>query len=210
MSTVAEARVYTMDGNEVGVTKLSDDVFGTAGKTHVLWEVVHAEQINARRGTASTKSRSEVWASGRKPWRQKHTGRARAGSVASPIWRGGGVTGGPSPKRWRLKVNRKLRRKALAGILSERLGEGNLRIIRDLSSEGKTREIADMLRAHECHGRRTVLLLGDDDDLVMRAARNIPHLRVHRAVDVPVSFLVEAEMVLISEPAVEKLSERCP
>lgn len=210
MIVVAEARVYTMDGDEVGVTELSDDVFGNAGKTHVLWEVVHAEQTNARRGTASSKGRSDVRASGRKPWRQKHTGRARAGTVASPIWRGGGVVGGPKPKQWKAKVNRKLRRKALAGILSERLGEGNLRIIRDLNSQGKTREIADMLEAHECRGRRTVLLIGDGDDLVVRAARNIPHLRVHKAADVPVSLLVEAEMVLISEPAVEKLTERCP
>ena len=88
---MAEARIYSMSGEEIGVQELPEEVFGTGVSTHILWEVVRAEQLNRRRGTASTLSRSMIRGSGRKPWRQKHTGRARSGSVKSPIWRGGGI-----------------------------------------------------------------------------------------------------------------------
>jgi len=205
---VAEARVYSMDGSEVGTLDLPEEAFGTAVSTHLLWEVVRAEQTGARAGLASTRGRSEVRASGRKPWRQKHTGNARAGSFASPIWRGGGVATGPKPRRFHVKVNRKVRRKALAGVLSERLGEGNLRVIRDLSTEGRTRDMADLLAGQECDDRLTVLLLNEDDETAFRAARNIPNLLAVSAARVPVGALVNAEVVLVSEGALETLKGR--
>ena len=208
MIGMAEARVYSMDGSEVGTLDLPEEAFGTAVSTHLLWEVVRAEQAGARAGLASTRGRSEVRASGRKPWRQKHTGNARAGSFASPIWRGGGIATGPKPRRFHLKVNRKVRRKALAGILSERLGEGNFRVIRDLSTEGRTRSMAYLLKGMECNGRLTVLLLEDDDEMAFRAARNIPNLVAVSAARVPVGTLVNAEVVLVAEGALESLKRR--
>lgn len=201
-------RVYTVKGEEVDSTEVPDEMFGTNVSTHVLWEAVRAESLNNRRGTASSLGRSEVRASGRKPWRQKGTGNARAGTVASPIWRGGGVTFGPKPRRWDIRLNRKVRRKALAGILSERLAEGNLRVLRDLESTGKTREMAELLVNHDCGERRTVLLVSDTDQLIKRAARNIPSLKAVNASNVSVRDLVNSEVVLLSEAAVELLKER--
>lgn len=205
---MADAIVYTMSGEEVGRTELPEEMFGMNVSTHILWEAVRAESLNARRGTASTLGRSEVQASGRKPWRQKGTGNARAGSVASPIWRGGGVTFGPKPRKWNIRLNRKVRRKALAGILSERLAEGNLRVVRELKSTGRTREVADMLRSHECQGRTTLLLVRDDDDLLKRASRNIPRLKTADASSVSIHDLVNSEVVLLSEEAVDLLKGR--
>lgn len=201
-------RVYTMKGEEVDSTEVPDEMFGTNVSTHVLWEAVRAESLNSRRGTASSLGRSEVRASGRKPWRQKGTGNARAGTVASPIWRGGGVTFGPKPRKWDIRLNRKVRRKALAGILSERLAEGNLRVLRDLESTGKTREMAELLVNHDCGERRTVLLVSDTDQLIKRAARNISSLKAVNASNVSIRDLVNSEVVLLSEAAVEQLKER--
>lgn len=205
---MAEARIYTMSGEEVGRADLPEEMFGTNVSTYLLWEVVRAESLNARQGNASTLGRSQVKASGKKPWRQKGTGQARSGSKTSPIWRGGGVAFGPSPRPWKVKLNRKVRRKALAGILSERLAEGNLKIIRDLDSSGHTREVADMLTSHDCSGRRTMILVDGTGDMVLRAARNIPRVSTAMAGSVSVRDLVNAEVVLISEVAVDLLKER--
>ncbi|MBN1434663.1 50S ribosomal protein L4 [Candidatus Fermentibacterales bacterium] len=203
-----EARVYSMQGEEVGMIDLPVSIFGVGVSTHLLWEVVRAETLNARRGTSSTKTRSEVRASGSKPWRQKHTGRARAGSFASPIWQGGGVAHGPRPRTWNLRVNRKVRRKALAGILTERFEEGNVRLIRDLSSTGRTREMAAFLKDHGCEGRRIVLILGEGEEPVARASRNLPRVEASPASNVTVTSLVDAEVVILSERALAVLEER--
>ncbi|OPL19929.1 MAG: hypothetical protein AVO35_00260 [Candidatus Aegiribacteria sp. MLS_C] len=205
---MADARVYTMAGEEVGKTDLPEEMFGMNVSTHVLWEAVRAESLNSRQGTVSTLGRSEVRASGRKPWRQKGTGNARSGSLTSPIWKGGGVAFGPKPRKWNIRLNRKVRRKALAGILSERLAEGNLRIVRDLKSTGRTREMADMLMGHECHDRKTLLLVKDGDEMLKRASRNIPNLKATDASSVSIHDLVNSEVVLLSEEAVELLKER--
>jgi large subunit ribosomal protein L4 len=204
---MAEARVYTMKGEEVGTVNLPDEMFAVGVSTHVLWEVVRAEQANRRQGNASVLTRAEVKGSGRKPWRQKHTGHARAGSFKSPIWRSGGVAHGPKPRSYSKKINRKVRRKAIAGILSERLSEGNLRIIRDLSVEGKTREVREMLGGNGLTGRKTVILT-DGNCLMARAAGNIPGVFAVAAGHVPVSTLVNSEVVLVAENALEHLKAR--
>lgn len=204
---MAEARVYTMQGEEVGAVKLPDEVFAMGVSTHVLWEVVRAEQANKRQGNAATLTRAEVRGSGRKPWRQKHTGHARAGTFKSPIWRSGGVAHGPRPRFYTKKINRKVRRKAFAGILSERLSEGNLRVIRDLSVEGRTREVREMLGGNGLDGRKTVILT-NGDQMVARAAGNIPGVLAVAASRVPVTTLVNSEVVVIAENALEQLKAR--
>jgi len=205
---MADVRVYTMSGEEVDKTDLPEEMFAMNVSTHVLWEVVRAESLNSRQGTVSTLGRSDVKASGRRPWRQKGTGNARAGSAASPIWRGGGVTFGPTPRKWNIRLNRKVKRKALAGILSERLSEGNLRIVRDLTSSGKTSEMAKLLLNHNCAGRKTVILVTNGDRLVKRASRNIPRLKATSASSVSIHDLVNSEVVLLSEGAIDLLKER--
>ncbi len=205
---MADVRVYTMSGEEVDKTDLPEEMFAMNVSTHVLWEVVRAESLNSRQGTVSTLGRSDVKASGRRPWRQKGTGNARAGSAASPIWRGGGVTFGPTPRKWNIRLNRKVKRKALAGILSERLSEGNLRIVRDLISSGKTSEMAALLFNQNCEGRKTVILVTNGDRLVKRASRNIPRLKATSASSVSIHDLVNSEVVLLSEGAIDLLKER--
>lgn len=203
-----EARVYTMQGDEIEMLQLPDKVFATGVSTHLLWEVVRAEELNIRQGTAYTKSRSKVVGSGSKPWRQKHTGRARSGSIGSPIWRGGGVAHGPRGRHWNISVNRKVRRKALAGILTERLEEGNLRVISELESTGKTREIAEFLKKLGCASRKTVIILGEGEELVQRASRNIPGVQTASARNISVRTLVNAEIVLLSKNALDLLEKR--
>ncbi len=205
---MADVRVYTMSGEEVDKTDLPEEMFAMNVSTHVLWEVVRAESLNSRQGTVSTLGRSDVKASGRRPWRQKGTGNARAGSAASPIWRGGGITFGPTPRKWNIRLNRKVKRKALAGILSERLSEGNLRIVRDLISSGKTSEMAELLLNQNCAGRKTVILVTNGDRLVKRASRNIPRLKATSASSVSIHDLVNSEVVLLSEGAIDLLKER--
>ena len=205
---MADVRVYTMSGEEVGKAELPEEMFAMNVSTHILWETVRAESLNSRQGTVSTLGRSDVKASGRRPWRQKGTGNARAGTAASPIWRGGGVTFGPSPRKWDIRLNRKVRRKALAGILSERLAEGNLRIVRDLKSSGKTREMIELLSNQNCSDRRTVILVTDEDSLVKRASRNIPNLKATSAASVSIHDLVNSEIVLLSEEAIDLLKGR--
>lgn len=205
---MAEARVYNMKGEEVGTVDLPEEIFGMGVSTHVLWEAVRAEEPNARRGTADTQDRRDVSFTGTKPWRQKHTGHARAGSFRSPIWVGGAVAHGPHPRKWSLKINRKVRRKAVAGILSERLAEGNLRLIRDLSCTGRTREIAEMIRNQGYDGRKTVILVDEKDETTLRAARNIPWATATSARSVSLRTLVGSEVVLLSESAVDLLKER--
>jgi large subunit ribosomal protein L4 len=205
---MAEARVYNMKGEEVGTVDLPEEIFGMGVSTHVLWEAVRAEELNARRGTADTQDRRDVSFTGTKPWRQKHTGHARAGSFRSPIWVGGAVAHGPHPRKWSLKINRKVRRKAVAGILSERLAEGNLRLIRDLSCTGRTREIAEMIRNQGYDGRKTVILVDEKDETTLRAARNIPWATATSARSVSLRTLVGSEVVLLSESAVDLLKER--
>jgi large subunit ribosomal protein L4 len=205
---MAEARVYNMKGEEVGTVDLPEEIFGMGVSTHVLWEAVRAEELNARRGTADTQDRRDVSFTGTKPWRQKHTGHARAGSFRSPIWVGGAVAHGPHPRKWSLKINRKVRRKAVAGILSERLAEGNLRLIRDLSCSGRTREIAEMIRNQGYDGRKTVILVDEKDETTLRAARNIPWATATSARSVSLRTLVGSEVVLLSESAVDLLKER--
>lgn len=204
---MAEARVYTMNGEEVGAVKLPDEMFAMGVSTHVLWEVVRAEQANRRQGNACALTRAEVRGSGRKPWRQKHTGHARAGSFKSPIWRSGGVAHGPKPRVFSKKINRKVRRKAIAGILSERLSEGNLRVIRELSMVGKTQEVREMLGGNGLTGRKTVILT-NGDNLIARAAGNIPGVFAVSASHVPVSTLVNSEVVIIAENALDQLKAR--
>ncbi len=204
---MAEARVYTMTGEEVGAVKLPDELFAMGVSTHVLWEVVRAELNNKRQGNASVLTRAMVTGSGRKPWRQKGTGNARAGSFKSPVWRSGGVAHGPHPRVFNKKINKKVRRKAFAGILSERLSEGNLRIIRDLEVAGKTKEVKAMLGGNGLTGKKTVILT-NGDILVTRAAGNIPGVKAVAAGHVPITTLVNAEVVLIAENALEQLKAR--
>ncbi|SDW08506.1 50S ribosomal protein L4 [Thiocapsa roseopersicina] len=195
--------------NDAGGSSLqvADAVFGVDYKPGLIHQVVNAYMAGARAGTRAQKTRAEVSGGGAKPWRQKGTGRARAGSSRSPIWRSGGVTFAAKPQDYSQKVNRKMYRGAVRSILSELVRQGRLVVVDDLRVEGpKTKELLALLKRHELSD---VLMLTDGlDDNLYLASRNIPKVDVMAVQDVDPVSMVAFDTVLATEAAVKYLEER--
>jgi len=171
-----EVKVYNMQGKEVEKISLDKDVFEGEINQAVLREAVLAYEAARRQGTASTKSRSEVRGGGRKPWMQKGTGRARAGSIRSPLWVGGGVVFGPKPRSFRYSLPQKVKRLALKFSLRKRLKERSLFVLDKVSvNKGKTREMAEFLQRLGLEGK-TLLILDKWDERIMRSSSNLKNL----------------------------------
>jgi len=190
-----------------GKTKVSDDVFARPFNEALVHQVVTAYLAGARRGTKANKSRSDVRGGGAKPWRQKGTGRARAGTIRSPIWEGGGVTFAARPRDWSQKVNRKMYRGALCSIVSELVRQKRLIVVDDLAvKEGKTKELAS--RLGELKLNDVLIVTEEVDSKLFLSSRNIPGVEV---VDLPAVnpvSLLRRENVLMTVGAVKKLEER--
>ncbi|QVL50672.1 MAG: 50S ribosomal protein L4 [Thiocapsa sp.] len=195
--------------NDAGGSSLqvADTVFGVDYKPGLIHQVVNAYMAGARAGTRAQKTRAEVSGGGAKPWRQKGTGRARAGSSRSPIWRSGGVTFAAKPQDYSQKVNRKMYRGAVRSILSELVRQGRLVVVDDLHVEApKTKELLALLKRHEL---TDVLMLTDGlDDNLYLASRNIPKVDVMAVQDVDPVSMVAFDTVLATEAAVKYLEER--
>jgi large subunit ribosomal protein L4 len=158
-----QVAVLSATGDNVGVVDLPDEVFGIRPSHHAIYEAVRAYLANRRQGTASTRSRSEVAYSGRKPWRQKGTGRARAGTRRSPLWVGGGTVFGPHPRPYRVKLSKKLRALALKSALSVRATEGRITVLEDMVfEEPKTSRMAAALKALKVDEEKCLMVLGDE------------------------------------------------
>ncbi|MFB1488709.1 MULTISPECIES: 50S ribosomal protein L4 [unclassified Thiocapsa] len=187
--------------------QVADTVFGVDYKPGLIHQVVNAYMAGARAGTRAQKTRAEVSGGGAKPWRQKGTGRARAGSSRSPIWRSGGVTFAAKPQDYSQKVNRKMYRGAVRSILSELVRQGRLVVVDDLRVEGpKTKGLLALLKRHELSN---VLMLTDGlDDNLYLASRNIPKVDVMAVQDVDPVSMVAFDTVLATEAAVKYLEER--
>ena len=172
-----EVKVLSTTGKEVRNVALEDSVFARPVSEGAIYHAIRNELANDRVGTASTKTRGHVNYGGRKPWRQKGTGRARSGSRRSPVWVGGGTVFGPLPRDYSYKLPRKMKRNAFMSILTRKAQEGQLIVVEDFTVEsGKTREIAALLR-NLTEAGRVVLVTAGDDPMVKRAARNVPWLR---------------------------------
>lgn len=195
--------------NDAGGASLqvADSVFGVDYKPGLIHQVVNAYMAGVRAGTRAQKTRAEVSGGGSKPWRQKGTGRARAGSSRSPIWRSGGVTFAAKPQDYSQKVNRKMYRGAVRSILSELVRQGRLVVVGDLRMEApKTKELLALLKRHELDD---VLILTDGlDDNLYLASRNIPKVDVMAVQDVDPVSMVAFDTVLATEAAVKHLEER--
>ncbi|RKT42893.1 50S ribosomal protein L4 [Thiocapsa rosea] len=195
--------------NDAGGSSLqvADAVFGVDYKPGLIHQVVNAYMAGARAGTRAQKTRAEVSGGGAKPWRQKGTGRARAGSSRSPIWRSGGVTFAAKPQDYSQKVNRKMYRGAVRSILSELVRQGRLVVVDDLHVEApKTKELLALLKRHEL---TDVLMLTDGfNDNLYLASRNIPKVDVMAVQDVDPVSMVAFDTVLVTEAAVKYLEER--
>ncbi|WP_096186213.1 50S ribosomal protein L4 [Evansella halocellulosilytica] len=199
--------LYNQAGSQVGDIELSDAVFGIEPNESVLYDAVVMQQASQRQGTHATKGRSEVRGGGRKPWRQKGTGRARHGSIRSPIWVGGGVTFGPKPRNYGYKLPKKQRRLALKSALSSKVNADAFRVLEGLSFEApKTKELISVLEGLSAENK-TLVVTADYNDNVALSARNIPGVKFVTADGVNVLDIVHFDNVVITQDAVKKVEE---
>jgi large subunit ribosomal protein L4 len=199
--------VVDLNRRKVGTIELRPDVFGAEVNEPVLHEVVLQQQAGQRQGTASTKTRGLVSGSGKKPYKQKHTGRARAGSIRSPLWRHGGIVFGPLPRDYGYTMPKKKTRGAVRSALSVKVREGALVVVEDFpQADGKTKSIASMLKVLGLAGK-TLIVAGGDQDRLRRAAKNIPDVTVIAPEGVNVRDLLVHDAVLITRRDVSKIEE---
>lgn len=199
--------VYNMSGDRVGAMDLSDDIFAIEPNEDAVYRVMIAQQANRRQGTHKTKDRSEVRGGGRKPFRQKGTGRARQGSSRSPKHVGGGVVFGPTPRCYRIRLPRKLRRLALLSMLSSKAGDKKLLVLDELTIEnGKTRVMADVLKNIGADTTSLIVTVGKRDDVV-RSARNLPGVKTAPVNALSVLDLLKYDRLIATREAVETLEE---
>jgi large subunit ribosomal protein L4 len=204
-----ESVVKNWQGEQVGETSFELRVAKEETAAHIVHRALVRQLTNARQGTASTKTRSEVRGGGRKPWRQKGTGRARAGSIRSPLWRGGGVIFGPKPRDFNLKLNRKERRLALRTALVSRIDD--LIVVEEFSeqlSRPKTKElVAALARWGAAPENKALLILSDIAENVHLSARNIENLKLIAADQLNVFDLLHADKIVITPSALAKIQE---
>lgn len=200
--------VFDMTGKNVGEMELNEDIFGIEPNEAVLHAAVVQYLANQRQGTQSTKTRTEVRGGGRKPWRQKGTGRARHGSIRSPIWVGGGVALGPKPRSYRTSMNKKTKRLALKSALSAKVQADEFIIIDKLTmDEYKTKAIVSMLEALGANRKALLVTAGNNDQKLAVSARNIPGVASAPVNSLNVYDLLNYDKIIIAQDAVEKLEE---
>jgi len=199
--------LYDRAGKNVGSVELSDSLFAAPVNAAVLHQVVTAQLAGRRTGTADTKTRGEVRGGGKKPYRQKGTGRARQGTRTAPHYRGGGVVFGPHPRSYEQRLPRKMKRLALRGALTAKLGDEAIKVIDTFALEAiKTRDLAAVLGALEARGRILVVAPGRDERLEL-SARNLPTVEIILADSLNVVDLLKADIVLIEQPALARMEE---
>jgi large subunit ribosomal protein L4 len=203
-----DARIFAADGTEKGTATLPDALFGQQVNEHLLHLAVKRHLGNQRQGTAKVKTRGEVSGGGKKPWRQKGTGRARSGSNTSPLWPGGGRAFGPKPRDHRTDLPKAQRRKALASALSLRAGEQAVTVLESLAFDApRTREMVATLAKLGLAGKRTLLVLGQADENVIRSCRNIPALRTTLAHQLNPYDLLDCDAVVLTRDGLARVEE---
>ncbi len=204
-----EIAVKNLSNEEVGKVEVSQDVFEAEVKTHLLHSSVKMLLTNRRRGTASAKARSDVKGSNRKPWAQKGTGRARAGSCKSPLWRGGGITFGPIPKNYNEKLPKKVKKAALKSALSAKHKEGELVVVQDLAPENhKTKTMISILSSMKLDEGKTLLVVHEKNDNVFRGSKNIPGVKVLLPEGLNVYDLLLHKNIVCTQAALMKVQEK--
>ena len=204
---MTKVNVLSQTGSSVGEIELNDAIFGIEPNESVLFDVVIAQRASLRQGTHKTKGRSEVSGGGRKPWRQKGTGRARQGSIRSPQWRGGGIVFGPTPRSYAYQLPKKVRRLALKSALSNKVAETNFVVVDALTLDApKTKDFVKVL-ADLSVATKSLIVTADVNENVALSARNIPGVTVLTAEGINVLDLVSANKVVITKDAVAKIEE---
>ena len=202
-----EIDIKDKNSKSVGKLTLPDNVFNVSVKDGVVHNAVVNYLANQRQGTHSTKTKGLVSGGGKKPWKQKHTGRARAGGSRSPLWRGGGIIFGPQPRDYSYEIPRKARRLAVRALLSSKLSDGEVVVIDDLSIEKpRTQEMTAILSGLELEGKSTLIVLHDYDKNVMLSARNIPGVTVRKFSDMNSYDVAKHSRLLMTRKAAEMLA----
>ena len=202
-----QTNIYDRTGATVGSVELSAELFAAPVNAAVLHQVVTAQLAGRRTGTADTKTRGEVRGGGKKPYRQKGTGRARQGSTSAPHYRGGGTVFGPHPRSYEQRLPRKMKRLALRGALTAKFGDEAIKVIDTFALEAiRTKDLAGVLRALEATGRVLVVSPGRDQMLEL-SARNLPTVEVILADSLNVVDLLKADLILIEQPSLARMQE---
>ena len=200
-------KVYSAAGKENGKLELADSVFGITPNESAVHLVVVNHLANKRQGTQSTLTRSEVRGGGRKPWRQKGTGRARQGSIRAPQWRHGGIALGPKPRTYGGSVNKKVKQLALKSVLSDKVANDSLQVLESFDmSEIKTKEMVKVLEALGAE-KKTLIVVPEKDDVLYKSARNIAGVKMVPASAINVYDVVNSNKVIVLKDAVAKIEE---
>jgi large subunit ribosomal protein L4 len=201
-----KANLYNMSGKKVGDVDLSEAVFGIEPNTFVVHDVVKNHLANCRQGTQSALTRAEVSGGGKKPWRQKGTGRARQGSTRAPQWTHGGIVFAPKPRDYSYTLNKKVKRLALKSALSAKAAEGNILVVDELNLDAvKTKEMQKFLDAVEA--RKAVLITPEVRETVYKSARNIPGVSTTTATILSVYDIVNANQIIVDKAALAVIEE---
>lgn len=200
--------IFDREGGQVGDLDLMEGVFAAEIKPGLMHDAVVAQLRGKRQGTSSTKTRNEVKGGGRKPWRQKGTGRARHGSIRSPIWVGGGITFGPKPKEYRNRLPKKVKKQALRSAFSAKVAEEKFLVLDQLSLEApRTKNVISLLQNLKLEGEKVLLLIADRDENIYKSARNIPGVKTMIASAINIFDLLNHEYIVATKDAVSLVEE---
>ena len=198
--------VYSSSGQQVDSVEITDGVFDSTPNIHLVHRALVMQRASTRQGTASTKGRGEVRGSGRKPWKQKHTGRARAGSARSPIWRHGGTVFGPKPRSYSYPLPKKMYRAALRSVLGSKTTAGDMIVVDLALAEMKTKELALALSMVGVKGK-AVLVTDEGFSEIARIGRNLRDLKVLRVNDLNVYDILWCEKLVVARPDLQRIQE---
>ncbi len=204
MTSVA---LFKQDGTQNGEVTLNEAIFGIEPNENVVFDAIIMQRASLRQGTHAVKNRSAVRGGGRKPWRQKGTGRARQGSIRSPQWRGGGIVFGPTPRSYSYKLPKKVRRLAIKSVLSEKVAESKLVVVEGLSFDApKTKEFKDVLTNLNVD-TKVLVVLESGNDFAALSGRNLPNVSIVESDNVSVLDVVSADKMLITKTALTQVEE---
>ena len=201
-----KVNLLNMDGKKVGDIELSDDIFAVEVNESVMHDVVLNYLANQRQGTASTKTRSEVRGGGKKPWKQKGTGRARQGSIRAPQWIKGGIALGPKPRSFKYTLNKKVKRLALKSALTTKVNENNIIVLDELNfDEIKTKNMANVL--NNINASKALVVIADKNVNVEASARNIPNVKTSLVNTINTYDILKYDTLVVTKDAVAKIEE---
>ena len=206
---MANIDVVDKSNKKLEVLELSDKIFGSKVNVFLLQQAVTMYLANQRKSFAKVKTREEVRGGGKKPWRQKGTGRARAGSIRSPLWRGGGVTFGPIPKDWHYQLPKKIKKQALISSINAKINEGNIIVVDEISpASHKTKDMSAILKNLKINAEKVIIVADLPGVNLLRSGRNIRNLNIVRVEDVNAYDILVKGKLVFEKKALEKLEKR--